>query len=105
MDKPANHRTPWGFPQRPEGPQRAFPRGQATRLVSKGSVCVLIPAALYEQLLRLTESTGFVNVTDYVVQVLRDEVDRNETEWGTTGYTLREVELIRKLLRDLECTD
>lgn len=64
-----------------------------------------IPMALYEDLSHLVERIGCANVVDYVIQVLRDEVDRAESDRGTTGYTQREIELIRRLLRDVECSD
>ncbi|MBU0716818.1 MAG: hypothetical protein KJ749_01085 [Planctomycetes bacterium] len=61
--------------------------------------------ALYEDLSHLVEGMGCVSAVDYMIQVLRDDVDRAEPDRGTTGYTKREIDLIHKLLRDVECSD
>ena len=64
-----------------------------------------IPMALYEDVSHLAERMGCANVVDYVIQVLREDVDRAESDKGTTGYTQREIELIRRLSRDVDCCD
>jgi hypothetical protein len=106
MDKTAEDQSPRGSQERLQGPHGVSSRGQTTGLPGgEGSVNVQIPVALYENLSHLAESMGFANVADYVIQVLRSEMDRAASDKGTTGYTQREIELIRKLLRDVECSD
>ena len=106
MDMLSEDRRPRGSLQTFQDPQEVLSRGQATRLVGgMRSIHVLIPVALYERLSRLAENGGFVSVMDYVTQVLYDEVDRAEPDGETAEYTRREIQLIRKLLRDVECAD
>lgn len=69
------------------------------------NVAVEIPTASCEDLLHLVENRGSTNVADSVIQLLRDEVDRVEVDNGTTGYSSREIELIRRLLREVNCRD
>lgn len=66
---------------------------------------VQIPTALYEDASALVERTGFASVADYIIQILRDEAHRAESDIRTTGYTQREIELIRNLLGDVECSE
>ncbi len=69
------------------------------------NIAVEIPAASCEDMTHLVENRGSTNVADSVIQMLRDEVDRVEVDNGTTGYSSREIELIRKLLRKVNCRD
>lgn len=106
MEKTTEDQSPRGSQQSLQGSQEASPRGQTPGPSGgEGGVSVQIPTALYEDVSHLVERMGFANVADYVIQVLRDEVDRAELDKGTTGYTQREIELIRRLLRDVECSD
>ena len=106
MAETADDQRARGSPQSLRGSQGASPREQTSEPSDgEGNVNVQIPGALYESLSRLIESRGFANVADYLVQILRDEVNRDEFDNGTTGYTQREIELIRRLLRDVECSD
>lgn len=106
MNETAKDQSPRGSQQGLWSPRGVSPRGRTTGLSGgEGSVNVQIPVALYENLSHLAESTGFANVADYVIQLLQREMDRAESDKGTTGYTQWEIELIRKLLGDVECSD
>ena len=106
MDETAEDQSPRGSQQNLQGSQRTSPTGQILGPFNgEGSVSVQIPMALYDNLSHLGAKMECANVVDYVVQILRDEVDRAESDKRTTGYTQREIELIRRLLRDVECSD
>ena len=106
MDKPVEDHKPRGLPHSLRGSQGTSLREQtSSRLGGEGTVNVQVPMTLYETLSHRVERMGYLNVADYVVQMLRDEVNRDECDNGTTGYSKREIELIRRLLGDVEFSD
>ena len=106
MEQTAEDKSPRGSQQSLPGSERTSTRGETSGpLGGESSVSVQIPMALYEDLSQVVERMGFADVADYVIQILRDEVDRAESDKRTTGYTQREIEVIRRLLHDVDCSD
>ena len=64
-------------------------------------VTLKIPAELYANLTRLIEGTGFRSVTEFAVHVLRDIAAGGKLKQSDTGFTAREVEIIRERLKSL----
>ncbi|MBI1827010.1 MAG: CopG family transcriptional regulator [Planctomycetes bacterium] len=65
------------------------------------SVTLKIPAELYQTLTKLIEGTGFRSVTEFAVHVLRDVAAGGKLQQSETGFTAREVEIIRERLKAL----
>ena len=86
MDKTAEDQRSRGSPQSLRVSQGASLREQTSRpLGGEGTVNVQIPMTLYEDVSHLVERMGFANVADFVIQLLSDEVNRDECDNGTTG--------------------
>jgi hypothetical protein len=64
-------------------------------------VTLKIPAELYENLAGLIKGTGFRSVTEFAIHVLRDVAAGGKLEHGETGFTAREVEIVRERLKAL----
>lgn len=71
-------------------------KGHAARTVT-----LKIPGELYDNLSRLIEGTGFRSVTEFAVHVLRDIAAGGKLKQSDTGFTAREVELVRERLKSL----
>ncbi|GMU36586.1 MAG: hypothetical protein FLDDKLPJ_00512 [Phycisphaerae bacterium] len=69
--------------------------------MAKRAVTLKIPGELYDRLKTVIEGTGFRSVTEFAVYVLRDVAAGGKLEEGNTGFTPREVELVRQRLRAL----
>jgi len=65
------------------------------------AVTLKIPVELYENLSKLIENTGFRSVTEFAVHVLRDVAAGGTLQKGESGFTAREVEIVRERLKAL----
>jgi len=60
-----------------------------------------IPTELYQNLGKLIEGTGFRSVTEFAIHVLRDVAAGGRLSHDESGFTAREVEMVRERLRAL----
>ena len=65
------------------------------------AVTLKIPGELYQTLGKLIEGTGFRSVTEFAVHVLRDVAAGGKIHADESGFTPKEVELVRQRLRAL----
>ena len=71
----------------------------------RNDVALEISATLYEDLLDMFRESGCVEFPEFVARLLRDEVRRAESDNLESGYSTRELELIRRLLHNIDCSD
>lgn len=65
------------------------------------SVTLKIPEELYQNLSKLIENTGFRSVTEFAVHVLRDVAAGGKMQHDESGFSPKELELVRQRLRAL----
>jgi hypothetical protein len=68
-------------------------------------IAAAIPEDLYEEISVLAISKGFRSVSEFVVHLLRDEAARRRPQEPASGYSARELQLIRKLLQGVRHVD
>ena len=80
-------------------------RGGKRPAAPERDIAAAIPGDLYEEISVLAVSKGFRSVNEFVVHLLRDEAARRRPQEPASGYSARELQLIRKLLQGVGHVD
>lgn len=70
-------------------------------MVKEARVTIKIPRTLYAKVKKVIEGSSYNSVTDFVIYVLRDVIAEETEKSEVESLTKKEIELIRKRLKNL----